>query len=131
MNELVTIRSGQWGLSGVVHPPASTLRRRIGIVLLHENYNSRFGTHRMFVQVAQALAEAGFFVLRYDNRGMCDSPGMNEQLTFEDRVADAGAATEFFQTNIVSTQFSSGDYAWARRSPSTLLSRWAARRRRA
>jgi alpha-beta hydrolase superfamily lysophospholipase len=98
MNELVKIRSGQWELSGVVHPPASTLRRRIGIVLLHENYNSRFGTHRMFVQVAQALAESGFFVLRYDNRGMCDSPGMNEQLAFEDRIADAKAATEFFQT---------------------------------
>ena len=44
-------------------------------------------------------AAAGFYALRYDNRGMCDSPGINP-LTFQDRVADAGAATRVFQTRI-------------------------------
>jgi pimeloyl-ACP methyl ester carboxylesterase len=97
MTELVKIRSGKWELSGVVHVPAASPQRRIGVVLLHENFNTKFGTHRMFYQVGEALAAAGFYALRFDNRGMCDSPGIN-LLTFEDRVADAGAATRFFKS---------------------------------
>jgi pimeloyl-ACP methyl ester carboxylesterase len=97
MTELVTIRSGKWELSGVAHAPAVEPSQRIGVVLLHENFNTKFGTHRMFYQVGEALAAAGFHALRYDNRGMCDSPG-TMAVTFEDRVADAGAATEFFKS---------------------------------
>jgi len=97
MTELVKIRSGKWELSGVVHAPAGAPQRRVGVVLLHENFNTKFGTHRMFYQVGEALAAAGFHALRYDNRGMCDSPGTNS-LTFQDRVADAGAATHFFKS---------------------------------
>jgi pimeloyl-ACP methyl ester carboxylesterase len=96
MAELVKIRSGKWELSGVVHAPAAAPERRVGVVLLHENFNTKFGTHRMFYQVGEALAAAGFYALRYDNRGMCDSPGTHV-VTFEDRVADALAATEFFK----------------------------------
>jgi pimeloyl-ACP methyl ester carboxylesterase len=66
------------------------------VVLLHENFNTKFGTHRMFYQTGEALAAAGFYALRYDNRGMCDSPGINT-VTFEERVADAIEATRFFK----------------------------------
>ncbi|MGC2193644.1 MAG: alpha/beta fold hydrolase [Terriglobales bacterium] len=97
MTELVRIRSGKWEMSGVVHAPAVTPEKRVGVVLLHENFNTKFGTHRMFYQVGEALAAAGFYALRFDNRGMCDSPGINP-LTFEDRVADADAATRFFKS---------------------------------
>jgi pimeloyl-ACP methyl ester carboxylesterase len=96
MTELVKIRSGKWELSGVVHAPAAAPPKRVGVVLLHENFNTKFGTHRMFYQVGEALAAAGFHALRHDNRGMCDSPGTNP-LTFQDRVADAVAATQFFK----------------------------------
>jgi pimeloyl-ACP methyl ester carboxylesterase len=96
MTELVKIRSSQWEMSGVVHTPAVAPQRRVGVVLLHENFNTKFGTHRMFYQVGEALAGAGLYALRYDNRGMCDSPGTNP-LTFQDRVADACAATRFFK----------------------------------
>ena len=97
MTELVKIRSGKWEMSGVVHAPAAAPQKRVGVVLLHENFNTKFGTHRMFYQVGEALAAGGFYALRYDNRGMCDSPGTNA-VTFEDRVADAGAATQFFKS---------------------------------
>lgn len=96
MTELVKIRSGKWEMSGVVHAPAAAPARRVGVVLLHENFNTKFGTHRMFYQVGESLAAAGFYALRYDNRGMCDSPGINP-VTFQDRVADASAATDFFK----------------------------------
>ena len=96
MTELVKIRSGKWELSGVVHAPSVAPQRRVGVVLLHENFNTKFGTHRMFYQVGEALAAAGFYALRYDNRGMCDSPGINA-LTFDARLADVGPATQFFK----------------------------------
>ena len=76
--------------------PRRLRQRRVGVVLLHENFNTKFGTHRMFYQVGEALAAAGFYALRYDNRGMCDSPGINA-LTFDGRVADVGPATQFFK----------------------------------
>lgn len=96
MTELVKIRSGKTEMSGVVHAPTTAPRKRVGVVLLHENFNTKFGTHRMFYQVGEALSAAGFYALRYDNRGMCDSPGAHP-LTFEGRVSDAGVATRFFK----------------------------------
>jgi pimeloyl-ACP methyl ester carboxylesterase len=100
MTELVKIRSDQWQISGVIHAPLDTAqRRRVGVVLLHENFNTKFGTHRMFYQVGEALAAAGFYALRYDNRGMCDSLGTNP-LSFPDRIADAAAATHFFRKKL-------------------------------
>ena len=96
MTELVKIRSGKSEMSGVVHAPATVPRKRVGVVLLHENFNTKFGTHRMFYQVGEALAGAGFYALRYDNRGICDSPGAYP-LTFEGRVSDAVTATRFFK----------------------------------
>ena len=94
MTNLVTIRSGEWPLSGVVHTPPFVPERRVGVVLLHENFNTKFGTHRIFYQLGEALAESGLYALRHDNRGTCDSPGVHA-LTFLDRVEDACAASKF------------------------------------
>jgi pimeloyl-ACP methyl ester carboxylesterase len=96
MTEFLTIPCEGWQLNGLVHLPPVAPPRRIGVVLLHENINTKFGTHRLFRQVAEALAEAGFYVLRYDDRGTCDSPGERE-LTVADRVADACAAFQAFR----------------------------------
>src|SRR5260370_15935283 len=95
MKEIVNIPTGGWRLHGIVHIPAGTAERRVGVVLV-QGPNTKFGTHRLFPQVAEALVQAGFFVLRYDNRGTCDSPGICE-LTFAYRVADARAAVAFFR----------------------------------
>jgi hypothetical protein len=46
--------------------------------------------------MASALAEAGFYVLRYDNRATDDSPGMGD-LTFADRITCARAAIAFLR----------------------------------
>jgi pimeloyl-ACP methyl ester carboxylesterase len=98
MTNLVTIRSGEWPLSGVVHTPRFRPKRRVGVVLLHENFNTKFGTHRIFYQLGEALADNGLYALRYDNRGTCDSPRIHP-LTFLDRVEDACAASKFFMNN--------------------------------
>ena len=96
MMELVTFSSQGWTLHGIVHSPSRSVGRRVGVVLLHENINTKFGTHQVFRQLADALAQAGFYVLRFDDRGTCDSPGICD-LTFLDRVADGKAAMQFFR----------------------------------
>ena len=97
MKEIVTFSCQGWKLHGVVHTPAGHPERRVGVVLLHENINTKFGTHQVFRQLGDALAQAGFFVLRYDDRGTCDSPGICD-LTFLHRVADCRSAVAFFRS---------------------------------
>ncbi len=92
---MVEIPSAGWTLHGIVHVPAERKGRRVGVIIV-QGPNTKFGTHRLYPQVAEALTEAGFWVLRYDNRGTCDSPGVCK-LTFADRVADARAAAAYLR----------------------------------
>lgn len=95
MKELVKIPSDGWTLHGIVHLPEREPERRVGVVLI-VGPNTKFGTHRLFLQLADELARAGFYVLRYDGRGTWDSDGICE-LTLAARVADARAAIRFFR----------------------------------
>jgi pimeloyl-ACP methyl ester carboxylesterase len=97
MTELVNIPADDWTLHGIVHLPEQSSGTRVGVLVYHENYNTKFGTHHLFRNLADRLASAGFYVLRYDDRGMCDSPGICD-LTIADRLADAKAAAKFFRT---------------------------------
>lgn len=98
MAEFVEIPAGDWRLHGAVHVPKTPPMRRVGVVLFHENYNTKFGTHRLFRDLGDRLGDAGFYALRYDDRGMCDSPGICD-LTIADRLADARAAVRFFRAH--------------------------------
>lgn len=96
MREIVQIPSGGWTLHGVVHLPTDSYERRVGVVILLENHNTKFGAHGLYPELGDTLARAGLYVLRYDNRGLCDSPCVAE-LTFANRVADARASLTFFR----------------------------------
>jgi uncharacterized protein len=96
MMEIVNFSSQGWKLHGMAHTPRGNPERRVGVLLLHENINTKFGTHQVFRQLADALSDAGFFVLRFDDRGTCDSAGICD-LTFLDRVADGQSAVKFFR----------------------------------
>ncbi|MFO1398782.1 MAG: hydrolase 1, exosortase A system-associated [Burkholderiales bacterium] len=61
-----------------------------GVVIVVGGPQYRAGSHRQFVQLARALAGAGFAVLRFDYRGMGDSDG--DARTFEAIDADIDAA---------------------------------------
>jgi len=97
MTELVAIPSGKNQLTGIVHLPAAVQGPRIGILIPCTNIPPKFGPHRLFWSVAEATSQAGFYALRYDNRGTDDSPGVHDNLTFADRVTDARTAMGFFR----------------------------------
>ena len=75
-------------LAGVLHPSLS----ETGVVIVVGGPQYRAGSHRQFVQLARALAAAGYPTLRFDVRGMGDSSGQLH--TFEQITPDIGAAVE-------------------------------------
>lgn len=85
---------------GILHEPDSIPNpfiEKIGVIIFHAGRQSRRGPHHLYVKVARALCESGFFVLRYDNRGYGDSEGKKQQ-TPEDWASDAMCAMNFFLT---------------------------------
>jgi len=59
-------------LVGVLHRPACD-RAGVGVIVVVGGPQYRVGSHRQFVQLGRALAQAGHACLRFDYRGMGDS----------------------------------------------------------
>lgn len=66
----------------------------VGLLIIVGGPQYRVGSHRQFLLLARALAQAGFPSLRFDCRGMGDSTG--EALGFEAITGDIGAALDAF-----------------------------------
>jgi len=63
------------GLVGVLANPApGATRRDVAVILFNAGMVQRSGPHRGSVQLARALAQRGFPVLRFDQSGLGDSP---------------------------------------------------------
>ena len=62
------------GLVGVLTRPVGAIRGRSALILLNAGLVQRVGPFRMYVQLARALAGAGFVVFRFDQSGLGDSP---------------------------------------------------------
>lgn len=67
----------------------------IGVIIIVGGPQYRAGSHRQFVLLSRALAQAGHAVLRFDYRGMGDSTGA--QRAFNDVSADVAAAVDELQ----------------------------------
>ena len=80
-------------LIGILHQPdPARSSRQLGVLIVVGGPQVRVGSHRQFVQVARALADDGYPVLRFDVRGMGDSAGA--QRNFEQLTPDIGAAVD-------------------------------------
>lgn len=83
---------GQTLLGVLAMPPAVLPRNELAMVIVVGGPQYRAGSHRQFVQLARAVAAAGFACLRFDVRGMGDSEG--EPRSFEDLDDDIEAALD-------------------------------------
>jgi uncharacterized protein len=86
----ITFISEGHKLFGVIHRP-DTPGKYPGVVVYHGFLGSKDQPHRMFVELAEALAAAGFVVLRFDLRGRGDSEGDSVDMTWRGDLADAQA----------------------------------------
>lgn len=68
-------------LFGILHKPEKVLRKE-AIILLSPGIKNRVAPHRLYVKMANAFAEIGFTVFRFDYYGLGDSEGeIDEELT--------------------------------------------------
>lgn len=77
-------------LFGILAEPGEAASPGVGVLIVVGGPQYRVGSHRQFVVLARALAEAGWPALRFDYRGMGDSTGAPR--TFESVTADLQAA---------------------------------------
>ena len=87
-------------LFGVLHDPSLPAETAIVVVVGGPQY--RAGSHRQFVHLARAIAEAGYPVLRFDYRGMGDSAG--EQRSFTEVSSDIRDAIDEVQHQLPSVR---------------------------
>ncbi|GAA0823789.1 hydrolase 1, exosortase A system-associated [Colwellia asteriadis] len=66
-----------------------------GVLIVVGGPQTRVGSHRLFVQLARALAEQGYYALRFDYSGAGDSEGAISQFT--DIQDDIAAALALFR----------------------------------
>lgn len=73
-----------------------------GVIVIVGGPQYRAGSHRQFVQLARAVAAAGYPVLRFDYRGMGDSTG--ELRDFQQVTPDIAAAIDTLQRQVPSVK---------------------------
>lgn len=93
--EPVIIMSEGQKVFGVIHRPsgsASATGTQPAMLILHGLLGSKDQPHRMPVELAEALAQAGIIALRIDLRGRGDSEGESVDMTWQGDLADVQVA---------------------------------------
>lgn len=93
----VTFKNHGQQLIGILHVPEGLKprERTPGIVMFHGFTGNKSESHRLFVDIARALCDSGFTVLRFDFRGSGDSDGEFDDMTVTGEVSDAEKALTF------------------------------------
>lgn len=98
MREWTTLQNGSEKLFGLYHFPKTT-HPAPAVLCCHGFASSKVGTNRAYVQLAQALADNGVAVLRFDFRGSGDSEGDLSQMGLSDLVSDGKLALETLRSH--------------------------------
>ena len=88
--EPLCMPSAAFELYGMLHHPSAAARG--AVLLCPADGEERAWCLRTYVELARALAERGFWVLRFDYAGQGESSGRYEDTSLDSRVQDIGAA---------------------------------------
>ena len=92
-------KTHNYNLFGVFHEPETNKHSKpsVGIVFCHPFAEEKLISHRVMVNLARKLTEAGFYCLRFDYMGHGDSDGNFEASTIETRLSDIHCAERFLR----------------------------------
>lgn len=88
----ITFQAGGETLRGHLHRPAFAAEKVPGIVIIPGFADTAVGPHNLHRALADALARAGFAVLRFDYRGQGESDGDFRLFTAQSGLEDAREA---------------------------------------
>ncbi len=97
MEKIITFQNKDQRLVGMTHSP-DTDERAPAVLMCHGFTGDRIESHFIFVKMARRLADAGFFVLRFDFRGSGESEGEFKEMTIPDEVDDARVALAWLRS---------------------------------
>jgi dienelactone hydrolase len=97
LRQIVSFKSGGQTCYGMVHAPGTLYGKPPGVLMIHGLVGSKDQPHRIFVTLADVLAEAGFASLRFDLRGRGDSDGQSIDITPRADLEDARNALDFLR----------------------------------
>jgi uncharacterized protein len=84
---------------GVFHQPLNQQKPVPAVLMCHGFAGNKIGKYRIYISIAQKLAQMGIATLRFDFRGSGESEGEFSDLTIEGEVSDALKGLEFLQNN--------------------------------
>jgi pimeloyl-ACP methyl ester carboxylesterase len=79
---------------GCYHPAQGTTERNMAVILCYPLGHEYMRAHRAYLHLANRLAAAGFHVGRFEYHGTGDSPGSEDELTFENLLDDISVTIE-------------------------------------
>ena len=89
MTEYFSVINHDRTLRGTLHVGNA----KVPIIIVHGYFSAnKIGAHRLYVQMANMLAQIGFSVLRIDLSGMGESDGEISDINFADHVSDISSA---------------------------------------
>ncbi|MEO6517765.1 MAG: hypothetical protein ABIO17_02050 [Pseudoxanthomonas sp.] len=91
-------------LVGILHAAAGPARHETALILLNAGMVHRIGPHRGSVELARAVAGAGYPVFRYDQSGLGDSP-MSAQASAQRRHLEIASAMALVTSRTAATRF--------------------------
>lgn len=87
----ITLSNHGQQLVGMIHIPDDD-ESSPAVLMLHGFTGTRIESHFIFVKMARRMAEAGYFVMRFDFRGSGESEGEFREVTVPGEVDDAEKA---------------------------------------
>jgi hypothetical protein len=98
MEKTLTLKYENLELAATLHYPAGGARedgKSPAVVICHGFVGTRIGVDRLFVKTARALAEAGYYALRFDYGGCGESTGDYGALGFSSMIGQTRTALDY------------------------------------
>ena len=96
--ECVVLENDGQKIFGMLHRPAGK-QQSPAVVMCHGFAGQKIGKYRIYVLIAQRLAELGIASLRFDFRGSGESEGDFADMTIESEVSDVEKCLEFLRNH--------------------------------